>query len=220
MTLPPAHDPRLQLAPPGPRARLWLFLLAVVLPLAIAGASLAFAALRGRHLKLLGDSLPLTVAATLGGVAVVVLSLWWLLGWAMHRQSLQIEGQALMVRAGLYRCRLPLPELDLEQARTVDLDERPELRPSRWGGNNFTLPGFRAGWFLVHGHGRTFVAIAEGRRVLWLPGRKRPSTDAGRSAFRRLIPLVIRHPGLLIEPRDPAAVLARLRELAGTPTGR
>ena len=38
--------------------------------------------------------------------------------------------------------------------------------------------------------------------------------DAGQAGFRRLLPRIERHCSLLIEPRDPAALLARLRELA------
>ena len=216
----PVQDPRLQLAPPGARARLWLFLLAVALPLALAAACLGVTALRGRHLLLVGGSLPLTVAATLGGIGVATALLWWVLAAQMRRQSLHLDGQALVVRAGFYRCRAPLPELDLEQARTVDLDERPDLRPGRWNGNGFTVPGFHAGWFAVRGHGRAFAAITEGRRVLWLPGRRRPPVDAGQAGFRRLLPRIERHCSLLIEPRDPAALLARLRELAAAPERR
>ena len=63
----------------------------------------------------------------------------------------------------------------------------------------FSIPGFHSGWFLLRNRRRSFVAIADGRRKLWLPGSGRHD--------------------LLIEPADPAALLARLRELA-THSGR
>ncbi|UWX03647.1 hypothetical protein H1235_12365 [Pseudoxanthomonas sp. NC8] len=75
----------------------------------------------------------------------------------------------------------------------MDLDEHTELRTTIKT-NGFSIPGFHSGWFLLRNRRRTFVAITDGRRKLWLPGSGRHD--------------------LLIEPVDPAAVLARLRELA------
>ena len=80
-----------------------------------------------------------------------------------------------------------------DQARVVDLDEQVELRPTLKT-NGFSIPGFHSGWFLLRNRRRTFVAIGNGRRRLWLPGSGRYD--------------------LLLEPVDPAALLARLRELA------
>ena len=111
----------------------------------------------------------------------------------MHRQSLQLSPDLLDVRSSFYRCRTPLHALKLDQARVVDLDEQVELRPTLKT-NGFSIPGFHSGWFLLRNRRRTFVAIGNGRRRLWLPGSGRYD--------------------LLLEPVDPAALLARLRELA------
>ncbi|WP_051412684.1 hypothetical protein [Pseudoxanthomonas sp. J35] len=188
-------DPRLQLAPAGPRAGTWLFLLGFVLPLAITAIALAFAVQGGGELKLIAGSLPLTIVLTLGGLAVLCGGLWWLLARMMRRQSLQLSAAGVDVRSSFYRCQVPLQELKLDQARVVDLDEHTELKPMLKT-NGFSIPGFHSGWFLLRNRRRTFVAIAEGRRKLWLPGNGRRD--------------------LLLEPRDPHAVLARLRELAAT----
>ena len=180
------NDPRMQLAPPGARSGSWLFALAFVLPVAITSVMVATTAWRSGALR------PLDYAA-LGGMALFSAALWWVLARFMRRQALALSTDALEVRSSFYRCRMPLAELRLEQARVVDLDEHTELRPTLKT-NGFSIPGFRSGWFLLRNRRRTFVAIGDGRRKLWLPGSGRRD--------------------LLIEPVDPAAMLARLRELA------
>ncbi len=57
-----------------------------------------------------------------------------------------IEGDHLVVRATLHTRRVPLAELDAENARIVDLSTDKSLRPilRMWG---FGLSGFQAGHF-------------------------------------------------------------------------
>ena len=189
----PVAEPRFQLVPPGPRARAWLFTLCLLLPLVLTAATLAIPVLTGSATSLVGGSVPLTVALVLGGLALLCGALWWVLARFMRRQALRVSADALEVRSSFYRCTTPLAELKLDQARVVDLDERTELKPTLKT-NGFSIPGFHSGWFLLRNRRRSFVAIADGRRKLWLPGSGRHD--------------------LLIEPADPAALLARLRELA------
>lgn len=183
----------LRLAPPAARAGFWLFVLACVLPVAITAVALAVPVLAGAPLKLVDGNLPLTVALVLGGLTALCGVLWWVLSRAMRRQSLRLSDDTLEVRSTFYRCTTPLAELKLDQARIVDLDEHPELR-TLLKTNGFGLPGFRSGWFLLRNRRRSFVATADGRRKLWLP-------TSGKH-------------DLLLETTDPAALLARLHELA------
>ena len=194
-----SDDPRLRLAPPGDRAGPWLFALSFGLPMALGVAAVTTPLLRGgQPLRLIEGSVPLTVGLVLGGLALSCGALWWVLARFMRRQALRVSADALEVRSSFYRCTTPLAELKLDQARLVDLDERSELKPTLKT-NGFSIPGFHSGWFLLRNRRRSFVAIADGRRKLWLPGSGRHD--------------------LLIEPSDPAALLARLRELA-THSGR
>lgn len=140
-----------------------------------------------------GGGRPLVLAF----IVPAFLALWWLLRWLMHRQHLQVSTEALEVRSSMYRCRVALPALDLARSRVLDLDEHPELRPALKT-NGFSLPGYRSGWFRLRNRRRCFTATAGGRRVLWL------TSDAH---------------DLLLEPRDPAALLARLRQLATPGSG-
>ena len=194
----PVAEPRFQLVPPPPRARAWLFTLCLLLPLVITAATLAIPVLTGSATSLVGGSVPLTVALVLGGLALLCGALWWVLARFMRRQALRVSADALEVCSSFYRCTTPLAELKLDQARLVDLDERTELKPTLKT-NGFSIPGFHSGWFLLRNRRRTFVAIADGRRKLWLPGSGKHD--------------------LLLEPRDPAALLQRLRELA-SPSGQ
>lgn len=183
-------DARLQLAPPGERAGLWLFLLVAVLPpaataVAIAARAIGHGGIRGTEPVALAIAAPAFVA------------LWWVLRRLMHRQCLQVSREGLDVRSSLYRCRVALPALDLERSRVLDLDGHPELKPALKT-NGFSLPGYRSGWFRLRNRRRCFTATSSGTRVLWL------TSDAH---------------DLLLEARDPAALLARLRELA-TPGSR
>ena len=195
----PSADPRLQLAPPGGQAGFWLFALAFVLPVAITTTAVLMPVLGGSPLKLIGGSLALTLAASLGGIALLCGALWWGLSRLMWRQALELSADALDVRSSFYHCRTPLAGLKLDQARVVDLDEHTELKPILKA-NGFSIPGFRSGWFVLRNRRRSFVAVADGRRKLWLPGHGKHD--------------------LLLEPRDPAALLARLRELAAVPGRR
>ncbi|MFT3756248.1 MAG: hypothetical protein QM769_09955 [Pseudoxanthomonas sp.] len=191
-------DPRLQLAPASSRAKTWMFLLCVVLPLGITLVALIATALEVRQpdpkLNLVAGSWPLTWAASLGMVAVIVVPVWLGLSALMRRHALALDGSTLDVRSTFYHARVALADLDLEHARIVDLDEHTELRPGMKS-NGYTLPGFKSGWFYrLRDRRKTFVAISDGRWKLWLPTRGKHD--------------------LLLEPRDPRALLDRLRELA------
>ena len=105
------HDPSLQLAPPGERAGFWLFALTFALPVLITAGAIAAAVMGGGPLNLVQDSLALTVALTVGGIAVLCGAMWWGLARLMRRQALELSADALELRSSFYRCRMPLAEL-------------------------------------------------------------------------------------------------------------
>jgi hypothetical protein len=125
------------------------------------------------------------VALITGGIAT-------LLALMLRRHRLTLTPDGLDIATTFYRQRLRLSDLRLHEARALDLDEHPELKPLLKT-NGYALPGFRSGWFRLRGFQRAFVALADGRRVLWIP------TTAGY--------------GLLLQPRQPQALLDRLREM-------
>src|SRR5690554_3847371 len=112
----------LHLAPATARTRMWLWLLAGVLPAMVAGVLFGYLAAQGRMA-------PTTALA--GFVAIVLPAL--LVGIAIGKQ---MRGHRLVLRArdvglvtGTYRQLLAYPELDLDRARVLDLDEHLEFRP-------------------------------------------------------------------------------------------
>lgn len=195
----PTLDPRLQLVPPGTKPRLLMFLLCVIVPFLTTVAALWWTVRKGGSMNLIGDSLSLTVLLTAGGVLALVLAIWFMLDRAMHRHRLQLTPLALEVKTSFYSTSVPLSELDLEQARVIDLHERIEFKP-RLKTNGYAIAGFNSGHFRLKNGEKAFVAMAGERRALWLP------TSRGK--------------GLLLQPRQPEALLKRLRELAGTPAHR
>ena len=193
-----AIDPRFRLAAPGSKAGIWLLVLCFIIPVVIAAFGVAVPVLRGDSVNLIAGDPMLTAMVVLTAVLLAGIALWRVMARFMHRQLLVMSPAALEVRSSFYLCRMPLADMKLDQARVVDLDEHTELRTTIKT-NGFSIPGFHSGWFLLRNRRRTFVAISDGRRKLWLPGSGRHD--------------------LLIEPVDPAALLARLRELAA-PSGR
>jgi len=80
------------------------------------------------------------------------------------------------------------------------MDEHPESRPLLKT-SGVSLPGFRSGWFRSRNFSKLFVAVSGGSRLLRIPTRRGYT--------------------LLLQPCDPGALLARLRELADAAlTGR
>lgn len=183
----------IELVAPSSTPRRWLFALCVLLPGAITAAALAWQAGSGASQSMAGASTSTSSLTALAGVVVFTVGLWVLLDRAMQRHRLHLDGERMQVRTSFYSIDLAVSELKLEAARVVDLDERTELKPLLKT-NGYALPGFKSGHFRLGSGDKAFVAIAGERRALWLP------TTRGKV--------------LLLQPRQPEALLAGLRELA------
>lgn len=151
----------------------------------------------GLPLALVGGSLllqqPQESATVLAYAVTVVVLVFLIFDRAMHRHRIALDGEVLEVVTTFYRRRLAVADLRLDQARVIDLAERTEFKPLLKT-NGISLPGFDSGTFRLRNRSRAFVAIAGGPRVLWLPA------TCGYD--------------LLLQPRQPQALLQHLRELA------
>jgi hypothetical protein len=179
--------PALQLQPVTARTRLLMAVLVVAVPLLIAATAMAL--LDRSQQKLIGDSATLTLACLAALVGAIALAI----DWGMRRHRLTLDAGGLEVATSFYRRRLALAELQIDQARVIDLDERTELKPMVKT-NGTSLPGFHSGWFRLRNMRKALVATVGGKRVLHLP------TTRGFD--------------LLLQPRRPQALLERLQELA------
>jgi hypothetical protein len=188
-----AIDPGLQLEPPSSAVRIWMFVLVFALPMAITVVSLAAAMGSDEPKRLVADSVMATWLTSAGIVAALTLPLWWLLDRGLRRHRIEVSSHGLEIASAFYKRRLALAELNLDEARVVDLEERTELKPASKS-NAVSMPGFKGGWFRLGNRRKAFVAMTGGPRVLWLPTRN--DYD------------------LLLQPRHPQALLEHLRKLA------
>jgi len=80
-----------------------------------------------------------------------------------------IEGDTLVVAAGLILVRrVHIADIALEAARILSLDEHTEFKPMlRLAA--FSLPGFKAGHYLLRNRARAFCLLTSSERVLLLP---------------------------------------------------
>lgn len=183
-----------QLEPASAGARMWLVALTAVLPVVITGVALGFAVMSGDELSLIADSLPLTVGVLLAGMALLGGVIALVLDRAMRRHHVTVDADGVEVATTFYKRRLAWGELRLEEARVVNLDEHSDLKPLVKT-NGTALPGFKSGWFRLRNRQKALVAMTQGPRVAWVP----TTLDYG----------------LLLQPRQPQALLEHLR--ANTP---
>jgi hypothetical protein len=180
--------PRWQLQLPGPQARAFQIVVALLLPSAIVATVLVHM-FRGAF----APAGPGSAALVAGVLLVLALPVRYLYRTLM-RHRIALHGSALEIATTFHRRVLPLADLRLTAARVVDLDERTEFRPMlKTLGTSFF--GFRSGWFRLRNREPALVATAGGTRVLWLP--------------------TVRGYGLLLQPESPQALLDELRRLAG-----
>lgn len=186
-------DGPLALVQASARSRAWLFALVVALPLALIGV----VELSGGGGSDEGGTALAWQAAV--GAAGFCLLLWGVLAALLRRHRLRFDAGGIEVATTFYSRRFAPGDLDLEAARVVSLDERPEFRPMLRT-NGVAVPGFRSGWYRLRNGHRALVATAGGQRQLWIP------TAAGHD--------------LLLQPGDPQMLLDRLRAMAATAASR
>ncbi|HIE1101855.1 MULTISPECIES: PH domain-containing protein [Stenotrophomonas] len=90
------------------------------------------------------------------------------LGAAFFRRRVELAGDVLDVRSTLYRRRVPVAQLRLDQAEVVDLghDRRYGIR---FKTNGYSMPGFHSGHFRLKSGGKGFALVTDRTRVLALP---------------------------------------------------
>ncbi|HHA2819733.1 PH domain-containing protein [Stenotrophomonas maltophilia] len=90
------------------------------------------------------------------------------LGAAFFRRRVELAGDVLDVRSTMYRRRVPVAQLRLDQAEVVDL-QRDRRYGIRLKTNGYSMPGFYSGHFRLQGGGKGFALVTDRARVLALP---------------------------------------------------
>jgi len=195
-------DARLQLVQVSARSRMWIAVLTFFLPLALSILLPLLAHGSTSARRWMGASLLVERwLESWSGPAMIALLLvvaWIAVDRLVHRHRLTIDAAGIDVATTLYRQRLAWTDLDLSTARVIEMDEHPESRPLLKT-SGVSLPGFRSGWFRSRNFSKLFVAVSGGSRLLRIPTREGYT--------------------LLLQPGDPGALLARLRELADAGRG-
>lgn len=185
-------DPRINLVPPSISMHVWLFVLVVLLPLALTAIAFWFD-MAGKSAQLIADKFPSPALSSLATVALVTVALWLALDRATRRHRLTLDGDVLQIATTFYTRQVAIADLALGRARVVDLAERTDLKPMIMT-NAIRLPGLRSGWFRLRNRDKALLATMGGTRLLWIPTHG--------------------DYGLLLQPRQPQALLDALREMA------
>ena len=105
-----------------------------------------------------------------------------------------VSSQGLTISNSLFGRTIPIGELNVREARLIDLEASPEFRP-KWRTFGIGLPGRLSGWFRLRNGEKALVFLSGGNRAIRIP------TAHGYS--------------LLIDPDNPEQVLAALTRQAG-----
>jgi len=118
------------------------------------------------------------------------------LGAAFFRRRVALAGNVLDVHSTMYRRRVPVAQLRLDQAEVVDLQRDPRYG-IRFKTNGYSMPGFYSGHMRLQGGGKGFALVTDRHRTLAIPVR-------GGST-------------LLLSMERPQALLDALRKVAAAP---
>ena len=138
---------------PQPRAYVWLWLIAMLLPVLVIGGLLLF-----------GPEEVRTAPTALMGLLPVAAITAVLHGF-MRRQRAWIEAGVLHIVTTFYHRHVPLSALNLDDARVHSLPNHPRWRP--WlRSNGFAVPGMVSGWYRLPQWRKAFAAYGDPERVL------------------------------------------------------
>jgi hypothetical protein len=130
-------------------------------------------------------------------LVLIVLSAAGALGYtlsAARTARFEVSTSGLRLHGDFYGRTIPAAELQVENARAIDLRTERALQPvARTGGT--AVPGYRAGWFRLRDGERALLYVTDPSHVAYVP------TRAGYS--------------VLVSVADPDAFIASLRRLTG-----
>jgi hypothetical protein len=105
------------------------------------------------------------------GIIGVILALATLFGWFYYKgvnTTVAVGNGGLRIDAAFYGRTIPLSELQLAEARVIDLTQIRELNP-KWRTNGLGLPGYQAGWFKLRNKQKALMFVTDRHRVVYLP---------------------------------------------------
>ena len=133
---------------------------------------------------------PIWILVAVALFLVVLVGMFGYFAYSSRNVRFETSHEALHISGGLYGRSIPMQDLVLDSAKSVDLTRDQEYRLTSIT-NGVGLPGYSAGWFRL-GNGETALAfVTDKRSVLYLPTTKDYS--------------------LLLSVTDPDALISSLR---------
>ena len=145
-----------EIPPPGKFVLVFLLILGVLMPLIVVSSLV----LTAHDQRALLPVLPLAFVFPMVSGAI---------GWSIFRRKIRIRDKALLTGTFGWR-KVRMPELDLDAAAILDLNQHRELQPVfKLAGTS--MPGYRSGWFRLRDKRTAYLLLTDWRRVLVLPKR-------------------------------------------------
>jgi hypothetical protein len=112
--------------------------------------------------RVFGALIPLALVFLFIGALLIYLF------YAPRHVRFEVSRGLLRIRGDVYGRAIPLGDLDLGAARTVDLNDGSDLRPARRT-NGIGLPGYSSGWFRLANGTKALLFVTDRRCVTVIP---------------------------------------------------
>jgi hypothetical protein len=89
----------------------------------------------------------------------------------LFQTRLEVSSQGLYIKGDVFRKTIPMSDLQVPLARTVDLDQEPGLRPwiKIYG---VGLPAYHSGWFRLKNRERALLVLTASNLAVYIPTSK------------------------------------------------
>ncbi len=99
----------------------------------------------------------------LGGMLLVGFSLR-----AAKNTEFILAGGSLQIKGDIYARKIPAEKIRWSEARKVDLQNEPALKPS-YKTVGTAMPGYNAGWFRLKNGSKALLALTDKSSVVYIP---------------------------------------------------
>ncbi|MGH9535718.1 MAG: PH domain-containing protein [Terriglobales bacterium] len=113
----------------------------------------------------LSPAMLIGIAATLAFLFLVLI-VWP--RYNAHHVRFEVDGGGLTIKGDLYGRTVPWNELELSQARALNLKQQTQFRLT-WRTNGLGLPGYSSGWFKLADGEKALAFITDPTRVAYIP---------------------------------------------------
>jgi hypothetical protein len=111
------------------------------------------------------------IAALVAAVLIGVTLLFAYLAYSSRSARFEVSAEGLQIKGDLYGRLIPASDLNVEEARVLNLNEDVDPRP-KLKTNGASLPGYQAGWFRLKNGGKSLLFVTDRSRVVYLPTRQ------------------------------------------------